>query len=737
MYSPAPPTLYRHSNPPSRFAAQLATVPVFMSAALLFAGSALADQASKDAEPAAALEEVIVTAEKREESLQNTPISIAAFSSEALETKRIASLADLGTMVPNLQVSPHPNTGTTVRAMIRGIGEPSAVQTRDNPVAVYVDGVYVGRGQGLANELAELERVEVLRGPQGTLYGRNATAGAINFITKAPELGEFSGQQAFTFGRFDEFRSRTSVNIPVGDTLALDLAYVITKKDGFVQNRGAGSARFGDVDRKGVRAAALWKPIDAFEARYTYDSTWLEDTSLYVAAVPFYPAEGERPRSGSAGATPLRPGDSRIQGHNLTLSYDVSENLTIRSISGYREVRDETNQAYNPDVVRPFLPLYNYSTTDQSQFSEELQLIGEALDGGLEYVAGLYYFSESGDGLAQSTLPTIRNPRLFDWENKAYAIFGQATWTPSVLDRRLHITLGGRFSKDERDSSVLATVVPNVGPTMVVIDAAGTASFDDFSPSGTMQFDISDDVNVFARIAKGYKTGGFNPTASSGAAFARGFGPETLISYEAGIRSELFGRRIRLNATAFYSEYDDIQTNVFNPFNTRIFDVINAGEAVVQGFEADITALLFEGFTVSGSYGYVDPDFKKVVDLGGNDITAGFYFPHAPKNSFTLGADYKSHSTPVGIVEANLNYGWQDKFYGVTTPGNLIVNSYGLLSGSIALSDVAGIDGLRVAVWGRNLTDTTYYATHFAFGDVAVAMFGEPRTYGLDISMRF
>lgn len=718
--------------------ARLGAIPWLVPSVLLLAGPVLAAPQSSEAEPpVAALEEVTVTAEKRKESLQDTPISIAAFSGEALETKQIASLADMTTLVPNLQISPHPNTGTTVRAMIRGIGEPSAVQTRDNPVAVYIDGVYVGRGQGLASELAELERVEVLRGPQGTLYGRNATAGAINFITKAPQLGEFSGQQAFTVGRFDEFRSRTSINIPVGDTLAFDLAYVINKKHGFVQNLGAGSSRFGDTDRHGARGAMLWKPLDTFEARYTYDSTWLEDTSLYVAAVPFYPAEGRLPRSGTSGAVPLRPGDSHVQGHNLTLNYEVAANLTIRSISGYREVRDETNQAYNPAVVRPFLPLYNFSTTDQRQFSEELQFIGDAFDGGLKYVGGLYYFRESGDGLAQTTTLAARNPRLFDWMNKAYAVFGQATWTPGVLDKRLHLTLGARWSKDEREASVFETRIPNVGPTTVVINAAGASSFDDVSPSGTVQFDISPDINVFARIAKGYKTGGFNPTASSAAAFALGFDPETLVSYETGIKSEFLNRRIRFNATAFYSDYDDIQTNVFNPINTRIFDVINAGKAEIKGIEIDVTAMLLEGFIVSGSYGYVDPEFKKVVDLGGNDITPGFHFPHAPKNSFTLGADYKSPQTPVGIVDVSLGYGWQDKFFGVTTGGNIIADSYGLLNGRIGLSDVAGIEGLKIAVWGRNLTDETYYATHFAFGDVAVAMFGEPRTYGVDLSMRF
>ena len=714
----------------------LAAVSLVVPSALLLGSAVLAAPAGTQT---VGLEEMIVTAERREESLQDTPISIAAFGAEALESRRIASLSDMVAVVPNLQVSPHPNTGTTVRAMIRGIGEPSATQTRDNPVAVYVDGVYVGLGQGLANELAELERIEVLRGPQGTLYGRNATAGAINFITKAPSLDGFSGQQSLTFGRFDEFRSRTYLNIPVSDTLAIDLAYVFAKKDGFVRNRGAGSSRFGDTDRRGVRVAALWQPMDSLDLRYSYDSTWIEDTSPYVAEVPYYPKNGHRPRSGTSGSTALRPGDSRVQGHNLTLNYDVSENLKIRSITGYRKLKDETNQAYNPapDKVRSFLPLYNFSTTDYDQFSEELQFIGSTLGESLKYVAGLYYFDGSGDGLGKTTYPTVMNPRTFDWDNKAYAVFGQATWTPGVLDERLHLTLGARWSKDERESSVYEVNIPLGMAPIVKIDASGSKSFTDFSPSATAQFDVNEDINVFVRVAKGYKTGGFNPTASSAATFARGFGPEKLVSYEVGIRSELLERRLRFNATAFYSDYKDIQTNVFDPYNTRIFDVINAGKAVVKGVELDVTALVFDGVTVSLSYGHVDPEFKKVVDLGGNDITSGFDFPHAPRNSYNLNVDYRSQETMLGVVEANLNYGWQDKYFGVANSPALVADSYGLLNGRLGLADFIGVEGLQLAVWGRNLSDRAYYLNHFSFGDIPVAMFGEPRTYGLDVTMKF
>lgn len=701
----------------------------------------LAQTAAKGAQESGSsgvgLADIVVTAQKREESLQDTPISISALDAGALETKRIVSLSDLGSAVPNMQVSPHPNTGTTLRVTIRGIGEPAATQTRDNPVAIYVDGVYVAKGQGLANELAELERIEVLRGPQGTLYGRNATAGAINFISKAPQLEEFSAQQNLTFGSFNEFRSRTSVNIPFGETAAAELTYLRVKKDGFVRNAGPGERRWGDVDREAIRAALLWRPVDAFEARYTYDSSWIDDTSPFGQAVPLYPDEGKLSRTASSGPFALRAGNTQVQGHNLTLTYDLSPNLTIKSITGYRRLDDLTYQVYNPGPARAYLPFSNVNSTNQKQFSEEVQFIGDLFDKSLTYVAGLYYFSESGVSEDNSDQPSGLNPRFASWDNKAYAVFGQATWTPAGLDDRLHITLGARWSRDEREASVLSTRIPPTGPAVLVLSGRGKKGFNDFSPTGTIQFDINNDVNVYARVTRGYRTGGFNPTASTTTAFTEGFKPESLMSYEGGLKSEFFDHRIRFNLAAYYSKYKDIQTNVFDPFNNRIFDIINAGSAVTQGIEADLTALLFDGMTVSGSYGYTAPKYKKVVDLGGNDVTSRFNFQHAPKNSFTLSADYKSPETPVGIVEANVNYAWQDKYFGVASDPRIITHAYGLLGARLGLSNVAGIEGLRVAVWGRNLTNANYYRNHFPVGDVAMAMFGEPRSTGVDLSMKF
>ncbi|WP_176590266.1 TonB-dependent receptor [Sphingobium sp. EM0848] len=698
--------------------------------------SAAQAQESKDESQGQSLQEIIVTAQKRSESLQDTPISIVALDSAALESKRIASLTDIASGVPNLQLSPHPNSSVSVRPIIRGVGELSNVVTRDSPNAIYVDGVYVGRTQGLGTDLAELERIEVLRGPQGTLYGRNATGGAISFITKAPELGETWIKQDLGIGNFDQFRARTIVNLGFGDKAAFQISYLKNQKDGFVRNLGTGSSRFGDIDRDAVRAALLWKPTDALEVRYTYDSAWINDTSPFIQMVPLYPGEVQRVRQSNAAVRNFQPNDTQVQGHNLTLSWDVGDDLTVKSITGYRRLNSFEYQDYHSGVLGAF-PIFTVSDrVNQEQFTQELQLIGSAFDKRLKYVAGLYYFTENGDGFNRSVTPGGGSTSAVEFDNKAYAVFGQATYTPAILDDRLHITAGARWSKDKRDATLVKTNFAGTAPGVVVINNRGRRSFDDFAPTLTLAFDINRDVNIYAKVAKGYKTGGFNPSASSAATFARGFGPETLVSYEMGLKSEFFDRRVRFNLAAFYNDYKDIQLNVLDPVNPRVNDVLNAGKARIQGLEADISARVFRGMTLSASYGYVDPKYKKVVDFNGNDVTSAFHFTNAPKNSFTLAADYASPLTPIGKFDANVNYAWQDRYFAIANDPRYIVRSNGLLGARLGLSEIPGLKDVKLAVWGRNLTNRSYYAASFPAG-VPSAIFGEPRTYGLDVSVKF
>ncbi|MBB3048651.1 outer membrane receptor protein involved in Fe transport [Litorivivens lipolytica] len=266
-----------------------------------------------------ALEEVVVTAQRKAESLQDAPISIAAFSSDALEKKGISNLVDLRANVPNLQLTPHPNSATTARVYMRGVGNNDDQVTQDPSVAVYMDGVYLARNLGLAQEVADIERIEVLRGPQGTLYGRNATGGAINVITKAPSPEALEFTQKFSAGNFDYFRSKSSLNLPLSDRLAAKLAYMTMQKEGFVDNAGTGVERFGDREREAWRVDVLWDATDAVEVRYAYDTSRIEDTPMFVERVPLHPEQPDRPERGSESVEGLKANDVTPKGHSLTV----------------------------------------------------------------------------------------------------------------------------------------------------------------------------------------------------------------------------------------------------------------------------------------------------------------------------------------------------------------------------------------------------------------------------------
>ena len=689
-----------------------------------------------------AIEEIVVTAQKREESLQDTPISIAAFSARDLENKGISGLTDLRAQVPNLQLTPFPNNAATTQIFMRGVGLADDQITQDGGVAVYMDGVYVARSQGLAMEVADLERIEVLRGPQGTLYGRNATGGAINFITRKPDLGDFGFKGQVTIGNYDNRRFKAAVNIPVGETIAARLSYVNQKQHGFIRNPGTGIDRWGDKDREAMRADVLWQPSDRFSLRYSYDRTEIGDTPYYVALSPLHPLVLDRPEAGSPLVRDVLPNDITSQGHSLTAEYEVSDALTVRSITGYRKLDNFQNQDYLTGALGPNPLQKNSSRAKQDQWSEEVQLIGDALDGGLQYVAGFYYFKESGSNFSNSySPPTLtRSFTTATIDNRSYALFGQATFTPQWLDNRLHLTVGLRQSWDKREATLSRQTQVNGGPiTTIPGFGDGNRTFKDFSPSFVVAFDASPDVNIYAKAVKGYKSGGFNVRASSITRFDEGFGPETLWSYEAGIKSQWLDNRLRLNAAAFISKYSDIQVNVqSDPTNIRLTDVLNAGKATVKGVEVDLTLAPVRNLRLSVNYGYLLARYDEILDATGSNIADNYRFTNAPKHTIALDLTYDLPRLPIGQLSANVNYTAQsDKFTNSTiSSGKYIIGDYGLLNARLTLGDIPGVKGVRASLWGRNLTDKNYYIMQFNVGRPG-ALFGEPRTYGIDLNVEF
>jgi iron complex outermembrane receptor protein len=686
---------------------------------------------------AATLEEVVVTAEKREESLQDTPISLVALSGASLEQQGVTNLNELPRNVPNLQITPAPSNAASLRIYIRGVGNFDDQLTQDPSVAVYTDGVYMARSQGLASEVADLERIEVLRGPQGSLYGRNATGGAINFITRAPQLRDWGFSQSITAGSDDELRSRTMLNAPLGDQAALRLSYARAKKDGFVDNRGSGEDTFGSRDRDAMRADLRWQPADDWDIRYTYDRSHIEDSALYFTPDNLA-GDARRPSRSPAGVDDFEPSDITTRGHQLTATWNVLENLTLKSISAYRKLDNFNYQDYLTYV--PGAPNASIIQDDlqQNQRSQELQVLGNAFDQQLEYVAGVYYFHEEGDGRIASLTQAsnFTQYRDFEIDNTAKAVFGQLTYSPAALDKRLHLTLGARKSWDDRDAELAITNAPG-GVAGAPSVGEGSKSLHNFSPSYTVAYDVSDAINVYAKYAKGYKSGGFNVRPSTIARFADGFDPEKLDTYELGAKTEWWDNRIRLNAAVFHSNYDDIQINTqSNPNVPTASDILNAGEATIEGVELEVTAALTDALTVGINYAYLNADYDRIENALGQDVTRNYIFVNAPQNSYVANADYDFGATPIGDLSANINYSWQDDIYTTTatTSGFWTSDSYGLLNARVTLAEIPGIPAgsLRVALWGKNLEDKEYRVIHApAFGGYSA--FGDPRSAGIDL----
>jgi len=685
-----------------------------------------------------ALEEVVVTAQKRTELLKDAPISIAAFGAQDLEKKGITSLPDLRAAVPNLQMKPHPNSSASMLIFMRGVGNADDQATQDPSVAIYLDGVYLARSQGLAMDVADIERVEVLRGPQGTLYGRNATGGAINFITAAPELNQFNFKQALTLGSYNLRTSKTQINVPIGDSFAIQAAYLYSGQDGFVRNRGSGADRFGNRNRNAYRLAARWEPTDDLDIRYTYDRSLIGDTPAYLAAVPLSPDQGRRPDAGSPFVDHLRHFDIMTDGHALIADWTLSDRLSLKSITAYRRLDNTVYPEYLTGALGPFPAISGENRDKQHQFSQELQLIGDALDGQLEYVAGLYYFAEKADSSAYTAIPVTHGATdaVYATDNSATAVFGQGTYTPPLLDDRLHITVGGRWSQDRRKADLQIFTLPDNAAPQVGAPGHGDKTFNNFSPSLVVAYDLTADINVYGKVVRGYKTGGFNVRASSIARFEDGFDPEKLTSYELGVKSMLLDNRLSLNVAAFQADYRDIQVNIrSNPANPSNTDVLNAGTATINGIEADASARIGDALTVKVNYAHLNASYDRIVDATGTDLAPVFRFVFAPQNSYNVDVDYEFPKLPIGKLVATLGYNYQADVFSRarTDSGRYLIQDYGLLNARLALSEIpVGQGNLRVALWGRNLEDKQYYTDHNT-ALVPYAIFGDPRSYGLDV----
>ncbi|WP_374649684.1 TonB-dependent receptor [Rhizorhabdus sp.] len=738
------------------------------------------------------LEEIVVTAERRAENLQRTPIAITALTATALQASGITDLRGVVQAAPSLYFAPYPSSSTTLVLFMRGqgIGDPNLI-TKDGGVGLYVDGIYQSRPQASTFDLADVERVEVLRGPQGTLYGRNTTGGAVNIISRKPS-GELGIRGLASVGNYGYRRVLANVDLPQFGDFKVKLTGLYSNRDGWAKNAnntaGVPSANDFQADRKyAVRGAVRWEPTDTVTVDYAADYSEQRTTPVrYVTENAFAPFLF--PGYNSDVKRAYRPvylpySTVKSDGQTLVGEWQATDGLTLRSLSSYRNIRVKTYQ----DYVEAFLaPFFSYDKIGSKTYTQEFQAVGNFDQ--FKYVVGVYYFREKSDHLLNADIGTgtpnqlVLVDRLTNAKSTSKAIFGQLTWTPDFAEGKFDVTVGGRYTSDKRTADRVRTQNFFAGQTSPLVFrgfngpgftlplgsvvGATNVKNNKFNPALTLSYRPADNVSLYAKVVTGYKAGGSNEASPT---FTRTFNPETVTSWEAGIKTDLLDRRLRFNLAGFLAKYKDLQLDISaDPVDASLADTFNVGRATVKGLEADLTAVPVSGLTLTASYAYTDATIKSVrapagsifdptvnptspVQVG-DDITGYFVLPFTPKHSVRLSGDWTIATIGDGTLAAHADYTWKDKVYTTAGAGPSVpfgrdapVNdSFGIVDARLSYTIDRG-DGrnISIALWGKNVFDKRYPGFVIGSGSILAGYpnqaisYGDPATYGIDVGFSF
>ena len=732
------------------------------------------------------LEEIVVTAQRRTTDLQDTSAAISAFGGEVLEKERVLSFEDLAGRATSLSFTALSPLDQEFN--IRGItntrlDSPSA----DQSIGIFVDDVYVGRS-GLFNfDLYDIERVEVIRGPQGVLLGRNVVGGAISILTARPE-SDPGGAFAFSYGKFNEILARGHLTGPLGDEVAARLSFQTRHRDGF--NRDILHGRdLDDIRSIQFRGQLAYEPdASDFSARLIFDYTHDESNGFH--SVAFDGAEAarspwglarerigqlrgkplsvreslpEHPRyKGDANETPQQL-NREAWGLTLNLEKGLGEVATIESITGFRH--GNAFNLYSQTGIGPdngfgviFPTLFEFPVNEREeidQFSQEVRIVSETPDVGFDWIVGGYFQKDQVDKFDRfwaeipAPIGTLSGESHWDnsAENTSYALFGQLGYR---FSEQFRIVGGLRYTRDKKDGTVIATAVeggdkfnPNdlvaLTPLATTFREGDTFTadygdkWDEFTPQVTVEFTPLDNLFLYGTWATGYKGGGFEDDPANAVAARTSYDPETVTSFEVGAKIDFLNRRARFNIAAFHLDYKDLQVTQTNQdCLCNITD--NAADAKIQGVEFETQFAVTDSFVLFGGATFLDTEYKQFVDSLGRD-TSGNFLQRTPKHQFNIGGDL---TVDVGQWEDALsfhaNYSRQGKMF--WAPDNInIEEAYGLLDARVSFTPNEG--RWTVSAWGKNLTDELYRTNIIAFFGDEVSRLGAPRTYGVELAVKF
>ncbi len=707
-------------------------------------------------EQAASSPEIVVTATRREQRLQDVPIAVTALGGEALQNAGIESTSDLPMKVPNLTIS---NQVSAFVVFLRGIGQLATNPGQEPSVATYVDGVYQPSAYSSLLTLANVQRVEVIKGPQGTLFGRNATGGLINVVTKDPTQ-ELTGEMKASYGNFGTMKGAAYIAGGLSEGVAMDVSAYFSDEDHAKGRNVFTGRRFAGAEVFDIRSKLVANLGDTTKVtlagNYTKSSSSVGNNLAVLGPSIGLDGVGQLPGFYDISAD--------VEPYNKQKYWQISGRLdqdlgafNLVSITAFSKV--SAVEAEDADVSP--IPILGFFGSQKGKvFSQELQLVSKP-DSAIDWIVGAYYFNQKAVGAPGGiALRGFAFGNSFDdgingrsrLKTKSFAGFAEVT--VPVTDK-FKLTAGGRYTSDKKslhseldvvsDGAVVATV-----PGAFGVNGETSKTFKKFTYRGIASYDFTDDVMGYVSYSRGFKSGGYDTAIANGIAFR----PEVIDSIEAGLKSQFLDRRLTLNAAVFNYDYKDIQLPALLP-GTGIQTTINASNAKITGFELDGNFMVTENVNIVFGLGYLDSKYKNfpgspcttllpngsviptpagpggingICDLSGNRLI------RTPKFTYNIGANAK---IPVGggNVSMSANYAYQAKiFFDVTN--RLPQKAYGLLNGSIGWSNAD--DTLGVRLYGENLTNKKYTAAQYVqagFPDRYQA--GQPRRYGVELSFKF
>jgi iron complex outermembrane receptor protein len=684
------------------------------------------------------IETIVITAQRRVQNIQDVPLAITAFSGSSLERSGISGLSDVARLTPGFTVSSFSASEPIIA--IRGANSTFSQAGTSKPVGVFVDDVYISRNTAAAFELYDLDQVSILRGPQGTLFGRNVTGGAIVINTQRPSLDDSIIKAEINIGNYGAKEIRALVSAPLSDDWAGKLSGSIRQRDGFGEDRLINSEQT-NLDSVNVRGQLLYQPSDEFDALLTLDySDDMNHGRTISTSTPASANDGDI-RTSEHGVEQEYERDSL--GVSLHLNWHLDSG-DVTSISAYRNSDSLDEYSMSPTSFtllpsfNPFFPFQdvrkNIDTPDT--LSQELRFVSKQ-NGMFSYVAGLYYFDDEVSRQASTMrLAGVSGNLILDQtfdqnvQTESYAVYGDFDWD---FSEQWRLTLGGRYTAEEKTAQVNYF---NNNPTRNYQSGYFTEDWSEFTPRLVLNWQPYDDLTLYGSYTEGFTSGGFNTEEDNVDVVGRPFDPETLNAYELGLKSDFFNNNIRANLTLFRQEYKDKQEGYLDPnFN---FVIVNAAEATMNGAEFEFKWVINDNFSYNGSYAYLDAkydDFVFNTINDGVDDRSGNFLPTAPKNSLHSGLDFY-YVTESGLIDANISYTWQNDYYtGSDNRDTFLIDSYELLNAHISYETDSA---WKFTLWAKNIADKDYVLirSDFSAGGIGES-YGAPRTFGIKVSKVF